>query len=98
MGAHHAENLARHTQGVQQRAIRPVLASVVLVGLGVVSHTNNMDQRFVDLAFARSSNQLSVQFPADGNVASAMMRAPIRTRTRRRTSDGFISFLCANGQ
>src|SRR5207248_2984993 len=61
------------------------IASVALVGLGVVSHTNNMDQRFVDLAFDRSSNQLYVQTPADGNVAppGPGRRGPARPVGRR---------------
>jgi DNA-binding beta-propeller fold protein YncE/cytochrome c peroxidase len=40
------------------------IARVVLVKTGSVTHSMNMDQRFVELAFQRSGDQLTVQAPS----------------------------------
>ena len=45
------------------------IASVALVGLGSVTHTLDMDQRYVPLSFTASGGALSVQAPVDPNLA-----------------------------
>jgi hypothetical protein len=45
------------------------IASVALIKLGSVTHAFNMDQRYVPLSFTSSSGNLSVQTPANGNLA-----------------------------
>ena len=45
------------------------ISSVALVGLGSVTHTLDMDQRYVPLGFTAGSGTLSVQAPADPNLA-----------------------------
>jgi hypothetical protein len=45
------------------------IASVALIKLGSVTHAFNMDQRYVPLAFTTGSGSLSVQTPANRNLA-----------------------------
>jgi hypothetical protein len=45
------------------------IAAVSFIRLGSVTHTTNMDQRLVPLAFSVGSDSLSVQAPANGNLA-----------------------------
>lgn len=45
------------------------ISSVVLVGMGAVTHTYNMNAQRVPLAFTASAGALSVQIPANGNLA-----------------------------
>jgi hypothetical protein len=45
------------------------IASVVLIKLGSVTHAFNMDQRYVPLSFTAGASSLSVQTPANGNLA-----------------------------
>ncbi len=45
------------------------IASVSLIRLSSVTHTVNTDQRFIDLPFTRSGNTLTVQAPANSNIA-----------------------------
>ena len=45
------------------------IASVSVIRLGSVTHAINMDQRFVPLAFTAGSGSLSVQAPANANLA-----------------------------
>ncbi len=46
------------------------VSQVNLVRVGSVTHSNNMEQRFIPLSFVESgSNQLSVNTPANANVA-----------------------------
>ncbi len=45
------------------------IASVSLMAPGAVTHAFNQDQRFVPLSFGQISGGLSIQAPADGNLA-----------------------------
>jgi hypothetical protein len=45
------------------------IASVSLVRIGSVTHAINMDQRFLSLSFQAGSGALTVQAPANGNLA-----------------------------
>ena len=45
------------------------IASVSLIRLGSVTHAINMDQRFLPLGFTAGSGTLSVQAPANANLA-----------------------------
>ena len=45
------------------------IASVALIKLGAVTHAFNMDQRYVPLSFTIGSGSLSVQAPANANLA-----------------------------
>jgi hypothetical protein len=45
------------------------IASVALVRLGSVTHAFNENQRYVPLTFNQSVGSLSVQAPANGNIA-----------------------------
>jgi hypothetical protein len=45
------------------------IAAVSLIKLGSVTHTNNMDQRFLPLAFTMNGATLSVHTPANANLA-----------------------------
>jgi hypothetical protein len=45
------------------------IATVALVGLGSVTHTLDMDQRWVPLNFTSASGSLNVQAPTDYNLA-----------------------------
>jgi hypothetical protein len=45
------------------------IASVSLIKLGSVTHAFNQDQRYVPLSFTAGSSSLSVQTPANGNLA-----------------------------
>ena len=45
------------------------IASVALIRLGSVTHAINMDQRFLSLGFTAGSGSLSVQAPANANLA-----------------------------
>jgi hypothetical protein len=45
------------------------IASVALIKLGSVTHAFNQDQRYVPLTFAAASGSLSVQTPANRNLA-----------------------------
>jgi hypothetical protein len=45
------------------------IASVALVRNGSVTHSFNMDQRFVPVSFTRTAGGLTVQAPADANAA-----------------------------
>jgi fibronectin type 3 domain-containing protein len=45
------------------------IASVSLIGLSAVTHAFNENQRFVPLTFSQTANGLSIQAPANGNIA-----------------------------
>jgi hypothetical protein len=45
------------------------IAKVSLVNLGADTHTSDMSQRFVPLSFTASGTSLTVQMPANGNIA-----------------------------
>ncbi len=45
------------------------IASVALVRLSSVTHSFNMEQRFIDLPFAAGASSLNVQSPANANLA-----------------------------
>jgi len=45
------------------------IAAVTFIRLGSVTHTINMDQRLVPLAFTAGGGSLTVQAPANGNLA-----------------------------
>jgi hypothetical protein len=45
------------------------IASVSLIRLGSVTHAFNMDQRFLSLTFQAAGGALTVQAPANGNLA-----------------------------
>lgn len=45
------------------------IASVSLIRLSAVTHTFNMDQRFIDLSFTKGAGALTVQSPANANSA-----------------------------
>src|SRR5207344_2209074 len=45
------------------------IASVSLIRHSAVTHSTNMDQRFVPLTFTQGSGGLNVQAPADANLA-----------------------------
>ncbi|MBI3466478.1 MAG: DUF1929 domain-containing protein, partial [Planctomycetes bacterium] len=45
------------------------IASVSLIRNGSVTHSNNMDQRYVPLSFTQTAGGLNVQAPADANLA-----------------------------
>jgi hypothetical protein len=45
------------------------IAAVSLVRPGSVTHAYDMDQRFVSLAFTAAGSSLSIQAPADANLA-----------------------------
>jgi hypothetical protein len=45
------------------------IASVTMVRNGSVTHSFNMDQRYVPLTFTRTAGGLTVQAPVDGNTA-----------------------------
>lgn len=47
------------------------IAKVSLVSLGSVTHTADWNQRFVDLPFTRDGNTLTVDTPANANIAPA---------------------------
>lgn len=47
------------------------IAKVSLVSLGSITHTADWNQRFVDLPFTRSGNTLTVDAPANANIAPA---------------------------
>lgn len=46
------------------------VARVTLVKTGAVTHSYNMDQRFIELGFEQSGTDLTVDAPADSNVAT----------------------------
>jgi hypothetical protein len=45
------------------------IASVSLIRIGSVTHAINMDQRFLSLSFQVAGGALTVQAPANGNLA-----------------------------
>jgi hypothetical protein len=45
------------------------ITAVSLIRLGSVTHAINMDQRFLNLSFQAGSGSLTVQAPANGNLA-----------------------------
>ena len=45
------------------------ISSVALIGNGAVTHSFNMDQRFVPLTFTQTGGGLTVQAPANANLA-----------------------------
>jgi Domain of unknown function (DUF1929)/Carbohydrate binding domain/Kelch motif len=45
------------------------IARVTLIALSSVTHSVNMNQRFMELAFAKSGNNLTVTAPANANLA-----------------------------
>jgi len=45
------------------------IAAVTFIRLGSVTHAFNMDQRLIPLAFTGGSGSLSIQAPANGNLA-----------------------------
>jgi hypothetical protein len=45
------------------------IARVTLIALSSVTHSVNMNQRFMDLAFTKSGNNLTVTAPANANLA-----------------------------
>lgn len=45
------------------------IASVTLIRLGTVTHAINMDQRFLNLTFQAGNGALTVQAPANANLA-----------------------------
>jgi hypothetical protein len=45
------------------------IASVALIKLGSMTHSFNMDQRYVPLSFTAGSGSLTVQTPANANIA-----------------------------
>ena len=45
------------------------IASVVLVGIGAVTHSYNMNPQYIPLSFTATGTSLSVQGPANGNIA-----------------------------
>lgn len=47
------------------------IAKVSLVSLGSVTHAADWNQRFVDLSFTRSGDRLTVDAPANANIAPA---------------------------
>ena len=47
------------------------IAKVSLVSLGSITHTADWNQRFVDLSFTRTGNTLTVDAPANANIAPA---------------------------
>lgn len=47
------------------------IAKVSLVSLGSITHTADWNQRFVDLSFTRDGNTLTVDAPANANIAPA---------------------------
>jgi hypothetical protein len=47
------------------------IASVALVPIASVTHTLNMEQRYVPLSFTRGTGQLQVQAPSSANIAPA---------------------------
>lgn len=47
----------------------PSISKVALVRLGAVTHSNNMEQRYVPLSFTAASGTLTVTAPANVNIA-----------------------------
>jgi hypothetical protein len=45
------------------------ITSVSLIRLGAMTHNFNQDQRFLKLTFQQASNNLTIQSPADHNLA-----------------------------
>jgi hypothetical protein len=45
------------------------IARVSLVRLGAVTHSFDQDQRFLELSFQRGSDSITVQAPANANLA-----------------------------
>jgi hypothetical protein len=45
------------------------ISKVALVRLGAVTHSNNMEQRYIPLQFTRGSGSLQITAPANGNIA-----------------------------
>jgi len=45
------------------------IAMVSLVRLGAVTHSFDQDQRFLELGFQRGSDSITVQAPANANLA-----------------------------
>ncbi len=46
------------------------IARVTLIKTGSVTHSFNMEQRFLELSFTRSGNLLKVMAPANANIAT----------------------------
>jgi hypothetical protein len=60
------------TEGTQFTVLTPDAASiakVALVRLGAVTHSNNMEQRYVPVAFTAATGTLTVTAPANVNIA-----------------------------